>query len=125
MPVGHYDRTKIPRRGRPGYMLKRILEGDTGRDWMRLGACRRPDLPLDQRRAFSELFFPVVGRSHAAKRRYERQARAAKSICAQCPVRDDCLAHADRLGIDVGIWGGLTEEEREERTKQRRGGINA
>jgi WhiB family redox-sensing transcriptional regulator len=36
----------------------------------------------------------------------------AKSICAQCPVRLDCLAYALRTRQAYGVWGGLTERER-------------
>lgn len=36
------------------------------------------------------------------------QLRAAKAICAGCPVRAQCLDAAD----GEGIWGGLTTYER-------------
>lgn len=32
-------------------------------------------------------------------------------ICAACPVRDLCLAHAIR-NDEMGIWGGKTDKER-------------
>lgn len=46
----------------------------------------------------------------------DRQVREAeaKSICATCPVRDDCLAEAMRNREKVGVWGGLNPEERRE-----------
>ena len=43
----------------------------------------------------------------------------AKGICAACPVRSDCLAHAVVNGERDGIWGGLTEEERPKNPKKR------
>lgn len=55
-----------------------------------------------------ELFFPVGRGIHARDR-----TAAAKSICAQCPVRRECLAWA--LGSPViiwGVWGGTDEDER-------------
>ncbi len=52
------------------------------------------------------------------------QERAAKAVCAVCPVRLQCLAYA--LDMDVvtpyrseGIWGGMTGPERD---KLRKGG---
>jgi WhiB family redox-sensing transcriptional regulator len=38
--------------------------------------------------------------------------RAAKALCAQCPVRQTCLDAALETGDTHGIRGGLTEEER-------------
>lgn len=117
MPAGHYDRSGIPRRGRPGYILKRAIEGDHDRDWMIDAACARADLPPDQLRAFAEIFFPSKGpeRSHASRRKYEQQAAAAKAICHTCPVKQRCDYHADVLHEENGIWGGITEEERAQR----------
>jgi WhiB family redox-sensing transcriptional regulator len=40
-----------------------------------------------------------------------REARA-KSICAECRVRLDCLDYAIRIREPHGIWGGLNEVER-------------
>lgn len=38
--------------------------------------------------------------------------REAKAVCAECPVRVECLAYAIETRTDTGIWGGLTEAER-------------
>ena len=48
----------------------------------------------------------------------ERRAReaAAKQICADCPVRRECLEYALRVREPFGIWGGLNETERRELT---------
>lgn len=35
-----------------------------------------------------------------------------RRICATCPVRTDCLAHALAYNEPVGIWGGTSERER-------------
>jgi WhiB family redox-sensing transcriptional regulator len=44
----------------------------------------------------------------------ERRARerAAKQVCAACPVRQECLDYALRMREPFGIWGGLNEAER-------------
>lgn len=35
-----------------------------------------------------------------------------KVICAECPVRLECLAEALDNQIEWGVWGGMTERER-------------
>lgn len=39
--------------------------------------------------------------------------RRAKAICATCPVRSECFDYALRNN-EHGIWGGTTEQEREQ-----------
>ena len=41
------------------------------------------------------------------------EQRAAFSVCRECPVRLSCLA-AGMLGDEYGIWGGLTETDRDQ-----------
>lgn len=36
----------------------------------------------------------------------------AKAVCANCPVREECLDWALRIGEAHGIWGGTTPSER-------------
>lgn len=60
-------------------------------DWTDLAACRGHD---------PELWFPLG------------DGARAKAICAGCPVREDCLTFALRLGLDHGIFGGLDADER-------------
>jgi WhiB family redox-sensing transcriptional regulator len=43
--------------------------------------------------------------------RGETNARA-KSYCAKCPVRAECLDYAIDHDIRHGIWGGKSERER-------------
>ena len=45
------------------------------------------------------------------KKAKETEIEACKALCAQCPVRQQCLDHA--LSKEPhGIWGGYTELER-------------
>lgn len=68
-----------------------------------------------------ELFFPERGTGcRPGTWRYEvyiTQIATAKSVCAGCDLRLQCL----ETGLDepVGIWGGLTEDERAELRQQR------
>ena len=61
--------------------------------WWFAGLCAQTD---------PELFFPETGGS----------VREAKAVCAGCPVRAQCLAHALAHGERYGVWGGLSEPER-------------
>lgn len=42
-----------------------------------------------------------------------RREVVAKGICLACPVRIDCADYAIRAREPYGVWGGLTEAERE------------
>ena len=61
-----------------------------------------------------EIFFPAGTTGGAAG-----QIVAAKAVCAQCPVRTQCLEFALTSRQDFGVWGGLTEEERRPRRRSR------
>lgn len=56
------------------------------------------------------MFFPPA----TTERKHDRieRERRAKAICAQCSVREPCLAYALRIREPHGVWGGLTESER-------------
>ena len=58
-----------------------------------------------------ELFFPV---GDVASPLYQRDAAVARGICADCPVRAECLQFALTAvpPIDDGIFGGLDPAER-------------
>jgi len=70
-------------------------------DWQRWAACKGP---------YAELFFPPS----LPERKEEKLARemSAKSICAECEVRRECLDYAIEIQEPHGIWGGLNEVER-------------
>jgi WhiB family transcriptional regulator, redox-sensing transcriptional regulator len=71
--------------------------------WRKRAACRGLD---------SEIFYPDT--------EDEIDALEAKSVCAQCPVRQPCLEHALAHREREGIWGGTTERERRRIVRQRR-----
>jgi WhiB family redox-sensing transcriptional regulator len=68
-------------------------------DWRNEAACLDHD---------AEKWFPtprtVTARVHTA---------FATAVCAQCPVRAQCLGYALDHDIVDGIWGGLDEKARE------------
>jgi hypothetical protein len=49
----------------------------------------------------------------------ERRTKAAKAICRACDVREKCLEWALERGESAGVWGGLTERERNKLNKRR------
>jgi WhiB family redox-sensing transcriptional regulator len=71
--------------------------------WQAAAACRGLD-PL--------IFYPVTDD--------EAEADPAKSVCAQCGVREACLEYALASREKEGVWGGATERERRRIIRQRR-----
>ena len=45
---------------------------------------------------------------------------AAKAVCAECPVKQDCLDYALETRQLFGIWGGLSERQRRALRPRRR-----
>jgi len=52
-----------------------------------------------------EAFFPEKGN-------LDGDARRAKALCAECPVRAECLTFGLVNNEPYGIWGGLTTPQR-------------
>ncbi|MDZ7918394.1 MAG: WhiB family transcriptional regulator [Rhodococcus sp. (in: high G+C Gram-positive bacteria)] len=67
--------------------------------WQRQAQCRSMD---------TEFFFTYDGEPRGARLRRER---AAKQVCVQCSVQDQCRSHALAVG-EHGIWGGTSELDR-------------
>lgn len=44
----------------------------------------------------------------------------AQAICAECPVKVDCLEYALKNRINHGVWGGASEKDRRRILRQRR-----
>ena len=76
-------------------------------DWMLAAACY----------GYPALFFAPDDSETRSERR--RREAAAKSVCARCPVRSQCLMDALESDERFGIWGGLTERERRSLHKPR------
>jgi WhiB family transcriptional regulator, redox-sensing transcriptional regulator len=70
-------------------------------DWQRQGACRGMD---------SGFFFHPENERGPARTNRERRA---KEICAACPVIEQCRRHALEVQEPYGVWGGLSEHERD------------
>jgi WhiB family redox-sensing transcriptional regulator len=69
-------------------------------DWQVMARCSEVD---------PEIFFPERGGS----------SKAARSVCAQCNVRSQCLEYALNNKEQFGIWGGTSERERRRLRKER------
>jgi WhiB family redox-sensing transcriptional regulator len=66
-------------------------------DWQVEAKCA--ELPI---RKSDAMFFPDRGGS----------SKAARAMCAGCPVRSECLEYALDNKEAFGIWGGTSERER-------------
>ena len=70
-------------------------------EWQLAAACRGET---------ASSFYPPV---HFERKELRiARERVAKSICATCPVRPECLSYALHTTEPHGIWGGLNELER-------------
>ncbi|WP_192726067.1 MULTISPECIES: WhiB family transcriptional regulator [unclassified Mycobacterium] len=70
------------------------------RDWQLSARCRGED---------TDAFFHPEGERGGERRRRQRRAKA---MCAECPVRHQCLVHAMKVPEAYGVWGGTSEDER-------------
>ena len=59
-----------------------------------------------------EAFFPETGRGGTP------EVKAAKAICRQCPVQNQCLEFA-LVNSEIGIWGGTTNDDRRQIRRER------
>jgi WhiB family redox-sensing transcriptional regulator len=66
-------------------------------DWMSLAQCKG---------THTDLFFPDVATASSAV------YKNAKEVCQGCPVQWDCLQFAVENGIQEGMWGGRSPNER-------------
>ncbi|WP_116112559.1 WhiB family transcriptional regulator [Austwickia chelonae] len=70
-------------------------------EWQFAGRCRTSD---------PDVFFHPEGERGSARRRRDE---AAKNVCRRCAVLIECRAHALKVREPYGVWGALTEDERE------------
>ena len=75
-------------------------------EWQYDGVCMGVD---------SDVFFSPEAERGAKRARREE---AAKALCRTCPVIDKCREHALSVREPYGVWGGLTESERAQLTRQ-------
>jgi len=59
----------------------------------------------------SSYFFHPEGERGPARARREAKAKA---ICSRCPALLECRRHALQVHEPYGIWGGLSESERQQ-----------
>ncbi|GAA4417638.1 WhiB family transcriptional regulator [Georgenia halophila] len=76
-------------------------------EWQYQGACREAD---------PDLFFHPEGERGGTRRRRDA---AAKAVCATCPVIEQCRQASLAVREPYGVWGGLSEDERQEVLAQR------
>ena len=71
-------------------------------DWQRLGACVGMDLTV---------FYHPDGEKGRAR---TKRINEAKKVCEPCPVIEQCRTFALDTKEPYGVWGGLSENEREQ-----------
>jgi len=67
-------------------------------DWRNRAACVSHE---------PELFFPIGTAGPA-----QTHLAEAQQVCRGCEVQTDCLQWALSNGVDYGVWGGLSEDQR-------------
>ena len=70
-------------------------------DWQLKGACRT---------APPEAFFHPEGERGSSR---VNRDEAAKAVCSVCPVLAECARHALAVREPYGVWGGMSEDERQ------------
>ena len=79
-------------------LLRALFGEQDARHWQDEALCAQVD---------GDMWFPEKGGT----------TREAKRICAACPVRADCLEYALARKESFGVWGGLSERERNRLTR--------
>ena len=69
--------------------------------WQFDGSCRREN---------PDVFFHPEGERGPARRSRDS---AAKAVCMGCPVLQNCRDHALHVREPYGVWGAMTEYERD------------
>jgi len=75
-------------------------------NWVNQAGCRAED---------PDLFFPVGSTDPN-----DDQLEEAKAVCIACSVREMCLDWSMDTNQEIGVWGGLSEEERRAMKRARR-----
>jgi WhiB family redox-sensing transcriptional regulator len=77
--------------------------------WRESGSCHDSD---------PNLFYPL-GRGVAALEQIEE----AKTLCRTCPSQEPCLAFALSTHQELGVWGGMSADERRRLLRSRRASV--
>lgn len=72
-------------------------------DWRHRAECLSED---------PELFFPVGAETGSPSGPAKQQIEEAKAVCERCDVKERCLSWALEIGIEHGVFGGMTGYER-------------
>lgn len=67
---------------------------------------------LGERRDAFERTGPCKGHTRTMYPINAKELPAARRVCAECPVRKECLKHALDNNEKFGVWGGASERER-------------
>jgi WhiB family transcriptional regulator, redox-sensing transcriptional regulator len=76
--------------------------------WQALAECRHPEYQ-------NAMFFP--------SETDDETLESAKSVCAVCAVTEQCLQYALAAKEKLGVWGGMSEQERARVRRGRPAGI--
>jgi WhiB family redox-sensing transcriptional regulator len=71
-------------------------------EWQFEGSCRSEN---------PDVFFHPDGERGPSRRNRDTEAKA---VCQDCPVLQKCREHALQVREPYGVWGGMTESERED-----------
>jgi WhiB family redox-sensing transcriptional regulator len=78
----------------------------SNRKWTEQAACKGMD---------TNLFFPD-DRTPQNSSKYD----VAKQVCAECPVKEECLTYAIENDIRVGMFGGMSRKQRRVEARMRK-----
>ena len=92
--------TRVPVARKAGEMQRITTKLLQPVEWQTHARCHEVD---------PEIFFPERGGS----------SKAARAVCNQCSVRDQCLEYALNNKEQFGIWGGTSERERRRLRRER------
>lgn len=86
-------------------------------DWRHEGTCNKLNKQIRDAEYLSEdrksqLIHELTNQFYPTRHSSIEDIRNAKRICAECPVRTQCLSYSLTNWEKMGIWGGRTEIER-------------
>lgn len=91
------------------------MRGPPRPEWQRDAACRATGTEVQVR-----MRVEVMVGSQRSNGIYGTTPAVAKRFCQRCPVVAECLDEAMANPALLGVWGGLTERERNDRRNRKR-----